>query len=290
MHPLRAALAAAALALALTAARASPVPLALGVHHLVDGALLASTNNTYFALGALAKDTDHPLVVPEHPWEQALHFYTSLVALDGGFILYYGCSDEVLFFNPIPLCVATSPDGRAWTKPLLNIHPYTANGTLPPVPTNIVFITEPNTFSLHAFVDARAGASAAARVVLAYESETGGARFVRAATSADGLVFSPAAADPGAAAPVPDAELQLVKPVFVSKTNRATLEERARIEKEEKEEEKFKAQRAEQRKKETRKMVAEELQKEKQAALDRQMRQKREDTDEEGNEEEEYDK
>jgi microfibrillar-associated protein 1 len=87
-----------------------------------------------------------------------------------------------------------------------------------------------------------------------------------------------------------DAELQLVKPVFVSKTNRATLEERARIEKEEKEEEKFKAQRAEQRKKETRKMVAEELQKEKQAALDRQMRQKREDTDEEGNEEEEYDK
>ena len=179
------------------------VPLSLGVHHLVDGALLSGApNNTYFALGALVKDTEHPLVVPEHPWEQALHFYTSLVRLEpSGFLLYYGCSDATLFFNPIPLCVATSPDGRAWAKPLLNIHPYTKNGTQPPVPTNIVFITEPNTFGLHVFSDPRPGARA--RIVLAYESETQGARFVRAATSPDGLTFSPAAADPGAPPAIP---------------------------------------------------------------------------------------
>jgi hypothetical protein len=57
------------------------VPLSLGAHHIVDGALLANTSGTYFALGALAKDLDSPLVVPEHPWERALHFYTSLVVL-----------------------------------------------------------------------------------------------------------------------------------------------------------------------------------------------------------------
>lgn len=177
------------------------VPLSLGVHHLVDGALLSGRNGTFFALGALEKDTEHPLVVPEHPWEQALHFYTSLVRLESTFFLYYGCSDATLFFFPIPLCVATSPDGRVWTKPLLNIHPYTKNGTQPPVPTNIVFVTEPNTFALHVFADTRPGA--AARVVLAYESETQGARFVRAATSPDGFAFSPAAADPSAPPAIP---------------------------------------------------------------------------------------
>ena len=84
--------------------------------------------------------------------------------------------------------------------------------------------------------------------------------------------------------------MRLIKPVFVSKAARGTLEERERIEREEAEEEKMKQLRLEQRKKDTRKLVAEELQKEKQAMVDRQMRQKREDTDEEGNEEEEYDK
>ena len=70
-------------------------------------------------------------------------------------------------------------------------------------------------------------------------------------------------------------EVRLVKPVFVTKTNRATLEERERIEKEETELEKANLARAEQRKKETRKMVADELQREQQAVRDRQMRQVR---------------
>lgn len=168
----------------------SPVPLSLGIHHLVDGTLLAATNNTFFSLGTLSKDIDTPLVVPEYPWEQALHFYTSLVALPNGkgWLLYYGCSDAALFFFPIGLCVAQSRDGRAWVKPLLNIHPYTANGTQPPTPTNIVFITEANTFTLHVLADARSGA-----IVLAYESLTEGARYVRTAVSQDGLAFSPAA-------------------------------------------------------------------------------------------------
>ncbi len=181
-------------------AAAPPVALSLGVHHLVDAALLAATNGTFFALGTLAKDIEAPLIVPEFPWEAALHFYTSLVSFDGSYFLYYGCSDQTLFFYPIGVCVATSRDGRAWTKPRLSIHPYTANGTLPPVDSNIIFYTEPNTFGLHVFTDARP--RAAAPIVLAYESETAGARFVRTATSADGLVFAPAAADPSAPAAI----------------------------------------------------------------------------------------
>ena len=82
-------------------------------------------------------------------------------------MFYYGCTDEVIFFNPVGVCVASSADGRVWLKPLLNIHPYTANGTLPPVPTNIVFVTVANTFGLHVFYDAQAPGG---RVVLAYES------------------------------------------------------------------------------------------------------------------------
>ena len=83
---------------------------------------------------------------------------------------------------------------------------------------------------------------------------------------------------------------KLIKPVFVSKQQRATLDERARIEREEEEEIRMQAARKEERKKETRKLVAEELLKEQQMQADRTMRMQREDTDDEANEEEEYDK
>ena len=185
---------------------APPVQLSLGVHHLVDGALLSGQpNGTYFAMGAVSKDTAHPVIVPQHPWEAALHFYTSLLFLPASvsstgraqWLLYYACAsaDSVLFFSPIGLCVATSSDGVAFMKPLLPLHPYTANGTLPPVPTNIVFVTEPNTFGLQVFLDSRPSTPSSARVVLLYESSP--VRFLYAATSPDGLVFTPSAAGAG---------------------------------------------------------------------------------------------
>ena len=175
----------------------SPVQLSLGVHHLADGTLLASTINTTFALGVPAKDPT-PLLIPEHPWEAALHFYTSVAYLPAvssntgapQWLLYYACSDAVLFFNPIGVCVANSSDGVTWHKPLLNIHPYTANGTLPPVPTNIVFMCEENTFGLQALVDQRPGGVSG--VSLYYESSS--SRYLYAAKSPDGIYFTPAAA------------------------------------------------------------------------------------------------
>jgi microfibrillar-associated protein 1 len=85
-------------------------------------------------------------------------------------------------------------------------------------------------------------------------------------------------------------ERKLVKPVFVSKASRATMEERAKIDQEYEEEEAAKSRRAEARKKETRELVAAELVREQQAALARSQRAAREDTDSDGNEEEEYEK
>jgi hypothetical protein len=190
---MRAALALLALC-AYSLAAPSAVPLSLGVHHFVDAALLASSSGTYVAAGVPVKDPT-PLLTPEHPWEAAMHFYTSSVSLPaaGGlpqYLLYYACSDAILFFNRISLCVANSSDGVTWQKPLLDIHPYTANGTRPPEPTNIVFITEANTFGLQAIVDPRPGG--AAGVSLYYESTA--KRFVFAASALDGFFFTPSAA------------------------------------------------------------------------------------------------
>ena len=185
--------------------RAAPVSLRLGVHHFADGALLSGeANGTYFALGELKKDTESPLIIPEYPWEQAVHFYTSLLFLPSNlsstgraqWLLYYACSDEVLFFNPVGLCVATSTDSLSWSKPLLNIHPFTANGTRPSVSTNIVFITESNTFGLQVFHNSRIGVTKNSQVVLAYEALTAGQRYLKSAVSFDGIHFTPSQYSP----------------------------------------------------------------------------------------------
>jgi hypothetical protein len=173
---------------------AIPIQLSLGVHHLVDTALLESTNNTYFSLGTPIKNPI-PLLIPENPWEAALHFYTSLVFLSAAnsntgaaqWLIYYGCSDGDLFITPIGVCVANSSDGVLWHKPMLPYHPYILPGSATAVPTNIVFITEANCFGLQAFVDART--NGAHGVQLLYESSAH--RLLYATRSNDGFLFSP---------------------------------------------------------------------------------------------------
>ena len=191
---------------------AAPVSLNLGVHHLVDASLLSGEmNGTFFELGNIYKDLDHPLIQPEWPWEQAVHFYTSLLFLPqdvsstgkAQWLLYYACADDVLFFNPIGLCVANSSDSIVWTKPLLNIHPYTRNGTLPPVATNIVFITESNTFGLQVFLDSRVDVNENAQVVLAYEALNAGQRYLKTSISSDGINFNPSMYSPSASPAIP---------------------------------------------------------------------------------------
>lgn len=87
-----------------------------------------------------------------------------------------------------------------------------------------------------------------------------------------------------------DAQHRLVKPVFVSKSGRATIAERDKIDAEARAEEEARLKREEERKAETRKLVAAELHKEHQAQAEREKRQVREDTESDGNEEEEFDK
>jgi hypothetical protein len=196
----------------LSFSQAAPVPLNLGVHHLVDASLLSGeTNGTYFALGDVQKDLDHPLVTPEYPWENAVHFYTSLLFLPSNisstgraqWLLYYACADDILFFNPIGLCVANSSDSVVWAKPLLNIHPYDKNGTISPVPTNIVFITESNTFGLQVFLDSKASVTMNEQVVLAYEALTSGQRYLKTAISSDGIHFTPSMFSPADSPAIP---------------------------------------------------------------------------------------
>lgn len=56
-----------------------PIPLNVGVHLFVDNQYLENIPSLEFQNGLIQKDTDRPIVYPEHPWENAVHFFTSLV-------------------------------------------------------------------------------------------------------------------------------------------------------------------------------------------------------------------
>jgi len=128
-----------------------PIPLNVGVHLFVDNQYLENISSLEFQNGLIEKDTDHPIVYPEYPWENAVHFFTSLVQVPPNlsvtgkpmYLIYYSCTDKnmIITQNDVPICIANSTDGVKWEKPLLWYYPYTANGTQPPQPSNIVFVT-----------------------------------------------------------------------------------------------------------------------------------------------------
>jgi hypothetical protein len=197
-----------ALAIALcgaaAATAASSIPLPLGAYPFVDLELLdPSFTSPGLALqhGPVLKDLDHPLIVPEHPWEAGVHFYTAALTVPPGtypwlpptqpsFLLYYGCvtADQVIFFSNVSVCVANSTDGVTWTKPLLPFFPFTNNGTQPPVPSNIVFETDVNEFLGSVFLDTAPGVSPSARFKLVFEADP--TRYATIATSPDGFQWS----------------------------------------------------------------------------------------------------
>lgn len=96
--------------------------------------MIAAAANVSIALGSVLKEPDAPVVVPEHQWEEIIHFYTSMVTIPPQlsatgvrqFVLYYGCMyGDALYMY---LCVANSTDGVTWTKPLLPYLPWEADG------------------------------------------------------------------------------------------------------------------------------------------------------------------
>jgi hypothetical protein len=176
-----------------------PWPVEVGVHTLLDGALLSALSGCRLEPGAVHKD-GRPLVVREHPWEAILGFYSAVAFVPArlsasgaaAWHWYYTCAWSDLFTDPPSFCVAVSTDGASWSKPMLPYYPWTgANGTLPPTNTNIVFRTQANTFSGSVLVDSRAATPSEQAFQLAFEASVDGQpiRMPYAARSSDGLRF-----------------------------------------------------------------------------------------------------
>jgi hypothetical protein len=178
----------------------APWPIDVGVHTLLDGALLGALSGCSLEPGAVHKD-GRPLVTREHPWEATLGFYSAVAFVPARLSpsgaarwhWYYTCAWSDLFTDPPSFCVAVSSDaGASWSKPLLDYYPWTGvNGTLPPTSTNIVFRTQSNAFSGSVLVDTRPDAPREEAFLLGFEASVQGqaARMPYAARSSDGLRF-----------------------------------------------------------------------------------------------------
>jgi hypothetical protein len=171
------------------------IPLNLGVHLFVDNQYLQTTSSLEFRNGLVEKNTDNPIVFPEHPWEVAVHFYTSFLQVPASvsvtgkpmYMIYYACtaSYTIIFFGKVSVCVANSTDGVHWEKPMLWYYPFTANGTQPPQASNIVFETDVNEFLGSVFIDTRSGTPRSQLFKMTYENEP--QRYVYVGTSPDGF-------------------------------------------------------------------------------------------------------
>ena len=171
------------------------IPLKVGVHLFVDDQYLENVSSLEFQNGLIEKDTNHPIVYPEYPWEAAVYFYTSFLQVPSNisttgkamYIIYYGCftSDKIIYSSEASVCVANSTDGIVWEKPLLWYYPYKSNETEPDQPTNIIFITEINEFLGSIFIDTHPDTPRSELFKMTYENEP--VRYVYIATSPDGF-------------------------------------------------------------------------------------------------------
>ncbi len=103
------------------------------------------------------------------------------------YIIYYVCTEKNtnLFTHNVSFCVANSTDAIKWEKPLLWYYPYTANGTQPPQPSNIIFVTTAGKILGSAFIDTHSGTSRSEIFKMAYGNESG--TYVYVGTSPDGF-------------------------------------------------------------------------------------------------------
>lgn len=110
-----------------SASTAPPAPRAMGL-----GTFLVMDGQDVFAaadagLGATVqrpRKEPQRVLVAEYPWEATMHMYGAVVAAGpADWRLYYACdvspTGTVPGDRPSAACVATSSDGRAWTKPLM---------------------------------------------------------------------------------------------------------------------------------------------------------------------------
>ncbi|CAF1071325.1 unnamed protein product [Adineta steineri] len=174
------------------------VSLNIGVHLLVDNQYIDNSSSLEFQNGKIEKDLDHPLIYPEYPWENAIHFYTSFLQVSADlsltgkpmYLLYYACASsyDILFNNNVSVCISNSTDGIHWEKPLLSYYPYRGNGSEPSHLTNIVFMTDVNEFFGSVFIDQRPGISRSEIFKMTYEHTS--KRYVYIGTSPDGFIWT----------------------------------------------------------------------------------------------------
>lgn len=172
-----------------------PILLNVGVHLFVDNQYLENISSLEFQNGLIEKDTDHPIVHPEYPWENGVHFATSFLQVPANvsvtgkamYLIYYVCTEKDIRLSAhnVSFCVANSTDGMKWEKPLLWYYPYTANGTKPPQPTNIVFFTTPGKLLGSVFIDTHSGTPRSEVFKMVYGNGNGTYAYV--GTSPDGF-------------------------------------------------------------------------------------------------------
>lgn len=182
-------------------------------HLLFDQDGLANVSNALITrLGSPEKDPSWTAIVPDRPWDVAVQFYTALVRLPPGFSsgvgatvryhLYYPCSEGSLATTAIYACLSVSDDGETFTKPDLDVFPYTfSNGST--VSTNRVMQTgfadstpTPHCQIGNVLVTTRPGVlpmagngSGAYTMVMLYEAQVTD-RWQLAAVSPDGVHFT----------------------------------------------------------------------------------------------------
>ena len=103
-----------------------PIEVGSRIEMLVDEALVAEMEGLSFRLNA---PVDCGIAIEkDKPWEGLGSFaYSSVIELDGRYILYYRASQTSSQSSADPgqyLCVAFSDDGETWIKPELEIVPY----------------------------------------------------------------------------------------------------------------------------------------------------------------------
>ena len=105
---------------------AAPVPVAqLGTHILLDTTGLdRQRTNAFFSLHRPVKDPSNPILKEDHPWEDRLHMFGSVVQVSAElWRIYYTVDGQFGIRN----CIAESRDfGQSWTKPSLGLVPWAA--------------------------------------------------------------------------------------------------------------------------------------------------------------------
>lgn len=121
--------------------------------------------NIVRAVGRVVKSGD-PVLVPEHPWEDSLFFFHSVIQVDNEIWMYYGTYTATGSYA----CLARSTDGGAsFTKPSLGLVPY---GPEKSTDNNIVIMLSSSSTLVTVgavFIDNRPGVSPDARYKMTSE-------------------------------------------------------------------------------------------------------------------------